>query len=145
MRKGAESHWGNNRMIYNIDKNSGSCRKLHKIKKIRYKPSKKSRYSSSDSSSTNSDYLLYSDSEQDKTRQPTERKEINKFDRVVTNNIKTNKNQQNGAIEYEPRFYNKFSLSSGTKDPLSVVTVRLIGGKKKRGGMASRLIFLWDS
>ena len=36
---------------------------------------------------------------------------------IVMNNIK-NKNQCDDAIEYEPKFYNKFSLSSGpNRDP----------------------------
>ena len=66
-------------------------------------------------------YLL-TDSETKK--QPTEQKDMNKLDHVVKSNI-NNKDQCNVAIEYEPDFDSKFSLSSGTKDPLPVVTVRL--------------------
>ena len=51
----------------------------------------------------------------DKIRQPTERKELNKLDPIVTNKIE-NKYQHNDAIEYEPKFDIKFILSSGTKD-----------------------------
>ena len=46
-------------------------------------------------------------------------------------NTKKNNNQHNNAIEYEPKFDNAFSLSSGNKEPLPVVTVILRGGKKK--------------
>ena len=48
---------------------------------------------------------------------------------IVTNNI-NNKDQCNDVIEYDPKCDNTFSLSSGTKDPLPVVTVSLQGGKK---------------
>ena len=63
----------------------------------------------------------------------------------MTDNIKKNKNQHNDAIEYEPRFGNKFSLSSGNKDPLSVVTVEFIGVKKQRATTSAGLTCLWDS
>ena len=49
----------------------------------------------------------------------------------MTENIKKNKNQFNDAIEYEPKFDGKFCLSTGTKDPLPVLTVSLWGVKKK--------------
>ena len=52
------------------------------------------------------------------------------MDHVVSDNIKTNKNQRNDAMKNEPKFDNEFSLSSGTKDPLPVVTVSLRGGEK---------------
>ena len=43
---------------------------------------------------------------------------MNNLDHVVTNNTK-NKNQCDDAIEYNPKFDNKFSLSSFTnRDPL---------------------------
>ena len=45
-------------------------------------------------------------------------------------NIKKNKNQHNDAIEYEPSFDHKYSLSIGTKEPLPVVIFSLVGGKK---------------
>ena len=67
-----------------------------------------------------------------------------KLDREVTNNIK-NKDQCNDSIEYEPKFDNKFSLSSGTKDPLPVVTFSLRGGKKHRANIIAGLTSLWDS
>ena len=50
---------------------------------------------------------------------------------VVTNKIK-NKYQCNDTIEYDPKIDNTFILSSGTKDPLPVVTASLQEGKKNR-------------
>ena len=44
---------------------------------------------------------------------------MRKLDQVVNNKIKK-RDQGNDAIEYEPKNDNKSSLSSGTKDPLSV-------------------------
>ena len=69
---------------------------------------------------------------------------MNKLDHVMNKNIK-NKNQCNDATKYEPKFDNIFSLSSGTKDPLSVVTVRLQGSKNHRGDIMDGLTCLWDS
>ena len=63
----------------------------------------------------------------------------------MTNNTKKNSNKHNNTIEYEPRFDNKFNLSSGTKDPLPVVTVSLIGGKKQRTTIIYGLPGLQDS
>ena len=60
----------------------------------------------------------------------------------VINNI-NNKDQCNDAIEYEPKFDNKFSLSSGTKDLLLVVTVSIQGGKKHRTTIIFSLTGLW--
>ena len=55
---------------------------------------------------------------------------MNRLFHVVTNNVK-NKNQCNDAIEYDPSFDSKFSLSSEPPmDPLPLVTVGLRGGKK---------------
>ena len=62
----------------------------------------------------------------------------------MTDNIKKNKNQHDGIIEYEPKFDNKFILSSGTKDPLPVVTVSLNRGKKQRATIITSLTCLWD-
>ena len=67
---------------------------------------------------------------------------MTKLYHVVTNNI-NNKDQCNDAIEYEPKFDNKFSLSSGNKDLLLVVTVSLQGGKKHRTTIISSLTCLW--
>ena len=69
---------------------------------------------------------------------------MNKLDHTVTSKIK-DKYQCNDAIEYEPRFDNKISLSSGTKDPIQVVTVRLRGGKKHRSTIIYGLSCLWYS
>ena len=51
--------------------------------------------------------------------------DINILDNVVTNNKNKNKNKRNDAIENEPRFDNTSNLSSGTRDPLPLVTVSL--------------------
>ena len=80
-----------------------------------------------------SDQSLSVDSDQEEKRQPTENKEINKLDQVVTNNIRDYNDQYNDAIDNEPTLDNSsFNLSSGTRDPLPVVTVSLRGGKKHR-------------
>ena len=63
---------------------------------------------------------------------------MKKLDHVVTNNI-NNKNQCNYTIEYDPKFDSKSSLSSGTKDPLPVVSVSILGDKKKRVTIISSL------
>ena len=63
----------------------------------------------------------------------------------MTNSIK-NKDQYNDDKDYEPKFDNKFSLSSGSnRDILPVVTVALRGGKKNRSNVISGVTFLWDS
>ena len=69
---------------------------------------------------------------------------MNRLDHILTNNIKTNKNQRNDAIKNDPKFYNTFNLSSGNNDPLTVVTVSLQGGKKKRATTVACLTWLWD-
>ena len=48
----------------------------------------------------------------------------------MNNNTKTNKDRRDDAIGNDPKFDSSFNLSSGTKDPLPVVTVSLQGGKK---------------
>ena len=60
---------------------------------------------------------------------------MNKLDQVVKDNTNKNKNKNNDAIEYDPGFDSRFSLSSRTKDPLPLVTVRLREGKKQREAM----------
>ena len=53
------------------------------------------------------------------------------MDHVVTNNLKTNKDQLNEAINNEPIFHtNIFDISSGTIEFLILVTVFLLRGKK---------------
>ena len=59
---------------------------------------------------------------------------MKKLDHVVTNNI-NNKYRCNGSIEFEPEFDSKFSSSSGIKNPRTVVTVILQGGKKDRANI----------
>ena len=68
---------------------------------------------------------------------------MNKLDNLVKNNI-NNKGRFNYAIEYEPKFDIKFSWSSGTKDPLPVVTVSLQLIKKHRATIISGTTCLWD-
>ena len=62
----------------------------------------------------------------------------------MKNNIK-NKDQCNDAIGYDPNFDNKFSLSSVTNEPLTIVTVSLRGGKNHRATIIAGLTCLWDS
>ena len=69
---------------------------------------------------------------------------MNKLYHVVKNNI-SNKDQCNDAIEYEPKFDNKFSLYITTKDTLPLVTFSLQGGKKHRENIIYSLTCLWDS
>ena len=58
---------------------------------------------------------------------------MNKFYHVVTNNIEINKYQLNDAIYNELTFYtSNVASSTGTRYPLSVVTVTLRGGKKHK-------------
>ena len=56
---------------------------------------------------------------------------MNRLYHIVTINLK-NKYECNDATYYGPRFDNEFILSSGTPmNPLTVVTVSIIVGKKK--------------
>ena len=70
---------------------------------------------------------------------------MNKLDQVVKDNTNKNKNKNNDAIEYDPGFDSRFSLSSRTKDPISVVPIRLRGDKKQRATIIYGLTVLWDS
>ena len=45
---------------------------------------------------------------------------MNKLDQVVKDNTNKNKNKNNDAIEYDPGFDSRFSLSSRTKDPPTI-------------------------
>ena len=81
-----------------------------------------------------------------KYRQTAGSKEINKLDHVVRDNLNNYKDQSNEAINSDPTFDNSsFNLSSGTSDPLPVVTVSLRGGKKNRATIVSGPTCLWDS
>ena len=133
-------------MLLSMENKYSSHHEIKKIKKIKYKSSKKISYSRSDISISDSDSYssLSSESEWEKPRQTTELKEINKLYHIVTNNTKKNKNQHNDAIEYEPNFDNTFSLSRGTKYPLPVVTVSLRGGNKQTVRIITSLTCLWD-
>ena len=95
-------------------------------------------------SSSDSDCSFSSDIEWYERIKASECKEMSKLYNVVTNNI-NNINQFDDAIEYEPKFDNKFSLYSGTKYPPTIVTVSLQGGKKYRSTIISSLTCLWDS
>ena len=75
---------------------------------------------------------------------PAELKEKKSFDPAVTSNV-INNNQCDDAMEYDPKFDYTFSLSSGTKEPLPVVTVSLGVGKKHRATIISGLKCLWDN
>ena len=71
---------------------------------------------------------------------------MNKLDHVVTNNLKTNKDQLNEAINNEPAFdTNNFFFFCSTSEPLPVVTVYFQGGKKHRSTNVSGITFLCDS
>ena len=70
---------------------SYSRHELNKIKNMKSKSSKNLSCSIIDSSNSDSDSSLYSDSDWDKKRQPTELKDINKLDHILTNYI-NNKN-----------------------------------------------------
>ena len=64
----------------------------------------------------------------------------------MTKNIKDYNNQNNEAIDNDTTLDNSsFSLSSGTSDPLPVVTVYLRGGNKPRLTVVAGLTCLWDS
>ena len=69
---------------------------------------------------------------------------MNRLDHVLTNNLKNNKDQINEAINSELTFdSSNYNLSSGTINPLPVVTVSLRGGKKQIETTVSSLTFLW--
>ena len=131
-------------MLFGVAKRSGSRCELKNIKKIRVKLSKKHDYYIRYSSISDYYPSIYSDSNWYKLRQSTERKEMNKLYHVEKNNNK-NKDQTNDAIEYEQNFDCTFILSSGTKDPLPVITVSLRGGKKYRSTIITSLTCIWVS
>ena len=71
---------------------------------------------------------------------------MNILDHVVTNNLNTNKDKSNEAINNELKFdTNNFNLSSGTSNPLPVVTISLQRGNKHRETTTSGRTCLWDS
>ena len=71
---------------------------------------------------------------------------MNRLDHVVNNNIKTNKDQLNGAIYDESAFDNSsFNSSRGIRDPLPVGTVTIRGGKKHRATAVAGLTCTWDN
>ena len=133
-----------NNIICSISRKSGLRSEIKKIKKTRAKYSKKGSDSSSDYSDSNSS--LSRDSSWDTYTRPSGRKEMNILDHVVTDNLKNYKDQGNESINSEPTFdTSKFNLSSGTSNPLPVVTISLQGGKKHRATFVAGLTWLWDS
>ena len=71
---------------------------------------------------------------------------MNRFDHLVTYNLNNYKDQSNEAIITEPKFdTSSFNLSSGTSNPLPVVTVSLRGGKKHTATTVSGITCFWDS
>ena len=63
----------------------------------------------------------------------------------MKDNLKNYKDQSNEAIKSDPKFDNSgFDLSIITINPLPVVNVSLIGGKKHRETTVAGLICLWD-
>ena len=130
--KKSENKWKNelkanknqNKIIYNISKKSGLRHEIKNINNIRAKASKKANVSSSDDSDSNSSLARYSSRET--YRQPAGLKEMNRLDHLVTENLNNYKYQSNESINSEPKFDTSiFNLSSGTSDPLPVVTVSL--------------------
>ena len=70
---------------------------------------------------------------------------MNRLYQVVTDNLNNYKYHSNESINSEPTFGTSgFNLSSGTSDPLPVVTVSLRGGKKHRATTFAGLTCLWD-
>ena len=84
-------------MIYIISNESGLRREINKIKNIRVEAYKKTIVSSNED--WDYDYSLASGSSWDKHRQSAGRKDINKLDHVVTENLKNYNNQSNEAID----------------------------------------------
>ena len=64
----------------------------------------------------------------------------------MIDNLNIYNDKINEDIDNEPGFDNSsFSLSSGTSDPLPLVTVSLRGGNKHRATVVAGLTCLWDS
>ena len=130
-----------NKMRYIISKKTGSRCEINIIKA---KSSKSTIVSSSDY--LDSDYLLGRNSSWETYRKPARNKELNKLYHLVTKNLNIYKDQSNEAINSEPTFdISSFNLSSGTSDPLPVVTVSLWVGKKHRATTVEGITCLWDS
>ena len=71
---------------------------------------------------------------------------MNRLDHIVTDNLNNDKDQSNEATNSDPTFdTSSFNSSSGTSDPLPVVTVSLLGGKKHKATTVSGLTVLWYS
>ena len=71
---------------------------------------------------------------------------MNRLNHVVIDNLNNYKYQSNKDINSEPTFDNSSSnLSRGTSNPLPVVTVSLLGGKKHRATTVAGITCLLDS
>ena len=71
---------------------------------------------------------------------------MNRLDHVVTESLNNYKDQSNESINSQTTFDTiNSNLSSGTSDPLSLVTVFIQRGKKHRATNISGLTCLWDS
>ena len=71
---------------------------------------------------------------------------MNKLDHIVTNNIKTNKDQLNEAIYNDLTFdTSSFNSSSGTRYPSPVVTFTLRGSNKPRATTVAGITCFWYS
>ena len=131
-------------MIYIIANKYGSCSEIRNFNKIRFKASKRTSVSSSDDS--DSDSSLASDIRWETYRRPAWRKEINKLDHVVTENLKNYQDHSNEAINSDPTFdKSSFNLSSGTNNPLPVVNVYLQGVNTHIETTFYGLTCLWES
>ena len=68
------------------------------------------------------------------------------MDHVVTDKLNNYKDHINESINSDPKFdAGSFNLSSGTSNPLPVLTVSLLRGKKSRETTVAGLTFLWYS
>ena len=150
--KNSENKWkkdlkplnNQNNMLYSIAKKSGSRHDINNIKTINSKASKQTSVSSSED--WDSDSSLAINSGWDNNILPAISKEIKNFDHVVTDTLNNYNDQNNESIDNDPTFENSgFNLSSGTSEPLPVVTVSLRGGKKHRATVVAGLTLLWYS
>ena len=70
---------------------------------------------------------------------------MNRLDHVVTNNLNTNKDKSNEAINNDQTFdTSNFKLYRGTRNPLPVVTVSLQRLNKDTATTVSGISWLWD-
>ena len=71
---------------------------------------------------------------------------MDSFNHVGTKNLNSYKDQINEAINSDPKFdTSNFNLSSGTSDPLPLVSVSLRVAKKHIATTVAGLTCFWDS